>query len=401
MLTLEQLKELAVKTPSKIVLLVMDGLGGLPQANGLETELGTAKTPNMDRLAFAGNCGLSQPVEAGITPGSAPSHMSLFGYDPLKYGVGRGVLEALGIDFDLEPGDMAARGNFCTVDKKGIITDRRAGRMSTEECARLCDELKNIKIEGIKLFVLPVKEHRFALIMRGAGLQPDLADTDPQREGMAALPVIAQNKKAQATAKLVTRWVNAAAAILKDHKTGNMVLFRGFSSKPTLPSFDEVYRLKAAAIAAYPMYRGLAKLVGMDVVAAGVTLEDEIAALETNYDKFDFFFIHVKGTDSAGEDGDFARKVAVIEQVDALIPRITRLNPDVLLITGDHSTPAAMKAHSWHPVPFLLSAKWCRPDRLEKFSEESCLKGHLGTFPALAAMPLAMAHALKLNKYGA
>ncbi len=401
MLTLEQLKELAVKTPSKIVLLVMDGLGGLPQRDGMETELGTAKTPNMDRLAFAGSCGLSQPVEPGITPGSAPSHMSLFGYDPLRYGVGRGVLEALGIDFELEPGDMAARGNFCTVDKKGVITDRRAGRMSTEECARLCEELKNIKIEGVTLFVLPVKEHRFALMMRSAGLQPDLADTDPQREGMAPLPVTPLNKKAQATAKLVTRWINAAAAILKDRKTGNMVLFRGFSTKPTLPSFDEVYRLKAAAIAAYPMYRGLAKLVGMDVVATGTTLDDELASLEANYVKFDFFFLHVKGTDSAGEDGDFARKVRVIEQVDALVPRITRLNPDVLMITGDHSTPASMKGHSWHPVPFLLSARWCRPDRLPKFSEESCLKGHLGTFPALAAMPLAMAHALKLNKYGA
>lgn len=401
MLTLEQIKELSVRTPSKIVLLVLDGLGGLPFGEGLRTELASAYTPNMDRLVSTGSCGLSEPVSPGITPGSAPSHLSLFGYDPLKYDVGRGVLEALGIDFDLQDGDVAARGNFCTLDGKGIITDRRAGRIPTEECARLCLELQNIKIAGVQLFVLPVKEHRFALILRGNALRYEIADTDPQREGFIPLPVVALDKRAERTVRLLTQFLKAAREILRQHEAANMVLLRGFSMKPALPSFGDVFKLRAAAIAAYPMYRGLAKLVGMEVVPTGSTLEDEMATLEANYNQFDFFFIHVKGADSAGEDGDFLRKVRVIEQVDIALPRITGLNPDVLIITGDHSTPAVMKAHSWHPVPFVIFSKWCRPDRLNKFSEDSCLRGHLGKFPALAVMPLAMAHALKLNKYGA
>ncbi len=399
--TLEQLKELSVPTPSKIVLLVMDGLGGLPAPETGETELASARTPNMDRLLAFGNCGLSEPVAPGITPGSAPAHLSLFGYDPVKYDVGRGVLEAMGIDFDLQDGDVAARGNFCTVDQKGIITDRRAGRIATEECARLCEDLRRIRIPGVQLFVLPVKEHRFALIMRGAGLRPELADTDPQREGQPPIAVTPTNQKARPMARVVAGFIDSARDILKSHKTANMVLLRGFSVRPCLPSFDDIFRLRAAAIANYPMYRGLARLAGMALVPGGNTLDDELAALEANYAKYDFFYIHVKGTDSAGEDGDFARKVKVIEQVDTLLPRVTKLNPDVIIITGDHSTPAVMKSHSWHPVPFLLSSKLCRAEGAQKFSEENCRHGHLGTFPALAAMSLAMAHTLKLNKYGA
>ncbi|MBI4331257.1 MAG: 2,3-bisphosphoglycerate-independent phosphoglycerate mutase [Chloroflexi bacterium] len=401
MLTLDQIKELAVRTPSKIVLLVLDGLGGLPPAEGSKTELATARTPNMDRLAHLGSCGLSEPVSPGITPGSAPSHMALFGYDPIKYEVGRGVLEALGIDFDLQDGDVAARGNFCSVDRNGVITDRRAGRISTEECSVLCQELQKIKIPGVQVFVLPVKEHRFALIMRGAALRAELADTDPQREGMAPLPIVPLDRKAERTARLVKQFVSAARDVLKDEKKANMVLLRGFSLRPALPPFEEVFKLRAAAIASYPMYRGLAKLVGMEVLTTGSTLTDELATLEANFGKFDFFYVHVKGADSAGEDGDFARKVKVIEEVDAALPRISTLGPDVLIVTGDHSTPAVMKSHSWHPVPFVIRSKSCRPDRLDKFSEDHCLRGHLGNFPALAVMPVALAHALKLNKYGA
>ncbi|MBI2934823.1 MAG: 2,3-bisphosphoglycerate-independent phosphoglycerate mutase [Chloroflexi bacterium] len=401
MLTLEQLKELSVRTPSKIVLLVLDGLGGLPSPVTGKTELASASTPNMDRLAAGGNCGLSEPVAPGITPGSAPSHLSLFGYDPLKYDVGRGVLEALGIDFDIQEGDVAARGNFCTVDDNGILVDRRAGRISTEESAELCAELARIELSGVRLFVLPVKEHRFALIMRGTGLRAEIADTDPQREGLAALPVTVTDPGAAASAQLVSQFITLAGQTLKSRETANMVLLRGFSSKPVIPSFDDVFNLRAAAIAAYPMYRGLAKLAGMTVVQTGPTLDDEMSALEANYASFDFFYIHVKGTDSAGEDGDFLRKVKVIEQVDALLLRVIRLNPAVIIITGDHSSPAVLKSHSWHPVPFLIASKWCRPEGAGKFSEDNCRRGHLGTFPALATMPLAMAHALKLNKFGA
>ncbi len=401
MLNLEQLRELAIKNTTKMVLLVIDGLGGLPGGGGGQTELETARTPNLDRLARVGSCGLTIPVSLGITPGSAPAHLALFGYDPLKYLIGRGALEAVGIDFDLQKGDVAVRGNFCTIDQEGVITDRRAGRISTEECAKLCVKLHNVRVDGAQIFVLPVKEHRFVLVLRGDGLEADLSDTDPQREGLVPHPVSAVNERAEATARMANQFINSARESLRHERKGNMVLLRGFSKKPSLPSMRDIFGLRAAAIASYPMYRGLAKLAGMNVVATGTSIEDELATLEANYSSFDFFYVHVKGADSAGEDGDFSRKVKVIEEVDSCIPKLERMKPDVLMVTGDHSTPAIMKSHSWHPVPFVLCSKWCFPDGLAKFSERDCLKGSLGMFPALAVMPLAMAHALRLTKYGA
>lgn len=400
MINLEQLRELAIKNASKIVLLVVDGLGGLPGDEGL-TELEAARTPNLDRLAKVGSCGLTIPVSPGITPGSGPAHLALFGYDPVKYLIGRGVLEALGIGFNLRDRDVAARGNFCTVGRDGIITDRRAGRISTDYCTRLCDRLQKIVIGGVKLFVVPVKEHRFVLVLRGDGLRPELGDTDPQREGLAPLSIVATHEIARHTAGLVEQFIDSARGVLKDSDPANMVTLRGFSQKPDMPSIGDIFGLRAAAIAAYPMYKGLAKLVGMEVIATGAGIEDELAAIEENYGNFDFFYMHVKGADSAGEDGDFSRKVNVIEQVDSYIPAMERIKPDVLIIMGDHSTPAIMKSHSWHPVPFVLYSKWCYPDGLSKFSERNCLKGSLGIFSALAVMPLAMANALRLTKYGA
>jgi 2,3-bisphosphoglycerate-independent phosphoglycerate mutase len=399
---LEFIQQQARPADTKIVLLVMDGLGGLPGDGQDFTELEAANTPNLDALAAGGICGLHRPIGAGITPGSGPAHLGLFGYDPIRYQVGRGVLSALGIQFDLQPGDVAARGNFCTVDETGKVTDRRAGRIPTETGTALCEKLSKIEIPGVELFVKPVKEYRFTLILRGEGLGGHLADTDPQQTGKEALKPRALDGDSEKTAELVGKFVDAAREVLKDDAPGNMVLMRGFSRKPDWPQFPEVFGVRSAAIAAYPMYRGVAKLVGMDVLAGGDTWEQELVALETNWKDYDFFFIHFKKTDSAGEDGDYEKKKALIEEVDATIPRITGLNPDVILVTGDHSTPSQMKSHSWHPVPVLLWSRLMRKDRVETFGERACLAGALGThIPARELMPLAIAHAGRLEKFGA
>lgn len=398
---LELIKTISRPSPTKIVLLVIDGLGGLPHPQTGKTELETANTPNLDRLAAEAICGLADPVSPGITPGSAPAHLALFGYNPLCFTIGRGVLEALGVDFDLECEDMAARGNFGTIDGAGLVTDRRAGRISTEKCAELCQLLDGWAIDNVEIFVSPVKEHRFIAVFRGEGLDPNISDSDPQQLGVAPTSITALTPQAGRTAKIVAQFVAKAQATLAGHHPANMILLRGFSQLPQFPTMGEVYKLKPAAIANYPMYRGLAKLVGMDVLQTGTSIEDEIATLKQEYANYDYFFLHVKGADAAGEDGDFDRKVKVIEEVDRALPNLMDVKPDVLVITGDHSTPALLKAHSWHPVPVLLHSKWCRPDKACQFSESACSSGGLGRVPAIQIMLLAMANALKLTKFGA
>jgi 2,3-bisphosphoglycerate-independent phosphoglycerate mutase len=398
---LDLMKQISIPSPTKIVLLVIDGLGGLPNPKTGKTELETAKTPNLDQLATKGICGLVDPVSPGITPGSTPGHLALFGYDPVGFNIGRGVVEALGIDFDLEPGDIAARGNFCTVDKDVLITDRRAGRISTEKCTELCRLFDGLVIQGVKLLVCPVREHRFITVFRGKGLAPEVSDSDPQQVGVAPEAIIALNPQSDMAAAIANQFVSQAKTLLAKHYPANMVLLRGFSQRPHLPTMGEVYKLKPAAIASYPMYRGLAKLVGMRVLETGAAVTEEFATLKQNYADYDFFFLHIKGTDSAGEDGDFDRKVKIIEEVDSALSVLTSLEPDVIVVTGDHSTPALLKGHSWHPVPILLYSRWCRLDRVGEFSEQTCISGGLGRFPATQVMPLAMAHALKLNKFGA
>ena len=392
---------ISVPSSTKIVLMVIDGLGGLPNPETGKTELETAKTPNLDKLAADGTCGLIDPISPGITPGSGPGHLALFGYNPIRFNIGRGVLEALGIDFALQPEDVAARGNFCTVDKAGLVTDRRAGRISTSECTKLCQLLDGLTIDKVRLLVSPVREHRFVVVFRGEGLIPAVSESDPQQIGVAPKPITALTPEASRMADVANQFINKAKAILAEHHPANMVLLRGFSQRPQLPTMNEVYKLKPAVIASYPMYRGLAKLVGMEVLGTGTSIEDELATLKDNYTSYDFFFLHVKGTDAAGEDGDFDRKVSILEQVDNVLSSLTSLEPDVVVVTGDHSTPALLKGHSWHPVPILLHSKWCRPDGVKEFSELACASGGLGRFPATQIMPLAMANALKLNKFGA
>jgi 2,3-bisphosphoglycerate-independent phosphoglycerate mutase len=401
MISLELIKEIARPSPTKIVFLVIDGLGGLPDPATGQTELETAGIPNLDGLAAKGICGLADPVAPGITPGSAPGHLALFGYDPVSCNIGRGVLEAVGIDVELQAGDVAARGNFCTVAENGLITDRRAGRISTEKCAELCKLIDGLSIDGVKISVYPVREHRFVVVFRGKDLRTELTESDPQQTGLAPREIVAETAPAAETARIINQFIARARARLAGQHPANMVLLRGFSRQPDLPTMSAIYKLQPAAIAIYPMYRGLARLVGMEIIEAGTTLEDEFATLKRHYAKHDFFFLHVKWTDSAGEDGDFVRKVRVLEQIDAALPGLLKLEPDVLVITGDHSTPAVLKGHSWHPVPVLLCSKYCRPDGVSKFSETAFLSGGLGRIPATQIMTLAMANALKMNKFGA
>lgn len=398
----EIISDLAIPGTSKIVLLLLDGLGGAPMYPGGLTELETARTPNLDALAAESICGLHDPIAPGIAPGSGPSHLALLGYNPLENQIGRGVLEALGIDFDLQANDMAARGNFCTVDKSGLITDRRAGRIPTEKGTELVKLLRSITIPEVEVFVEPVKDYRFVLVLRGHGLSGPVTETDPQKLGAAPLPVKALNAGAERTAALFNQWISKAREILADLQPANMITLRGLDKNRGLPSMEEVYGFRAAAIAGYPMYRGVSRLVGMEVLPTGETIAEEADTLKAHWADFDFFFLHVKKTDSAGEDGDFEQKVVLIEEADQfLVPAILQLEPDVLIVTGDHSTPALLRAHSWHPVPFLLHSRYCRADVVKEFSERGCANGALGRFPATDIMPLAMANALRLTKFGA
>jgi len=399
--SLELIKSISRSSPTRIVLLVIDGLGGLPDPRTGKTELEMAKTLNLDQLAAKGVCGLIDPVSPGITPGSAPGHLALFGYNPISFNIGRGVLEAVGIDFDLEPGDIAARGNFCTVDESGSVIDRRAGRISTQKCIELCQLLDGLVIDEAKLFVRPVSGHRFVVVFRGDELVSDVSDSDPQQMGISPKAVTAVSPEAERMAGIANQFVAQAKVTLAGHHPANMVLLRGFSRRPYFPTMGEVFKLKPAAIAGYPMYRGLAKLVGMEVLNTGATIEAEFNTLKQNYANYDFFFLHIKAADTAGEDGDFDRKVRIIEEVDNALPGLISIEPDVIVVSGDHSTPALLGGHSWHPVPILLYSKWCRPDTVSGFSESACVSGGLGRFPATQVMPLAMANALKLNKFGA
>lgn len=393
----------------KIVLLVMDGLGGLPMEAGGLTELESAATPNLDRLAAEGMTGLSVPIRLGIEPGSGPAHLSLFSYDPVRYEIGRGVLEALGIGFTLTANDIAARGNFATADAEGFITDRRAGRISSEECVRLCAKLQAatgdvLADEGVQVFVEPVKEHRFVLIIRGEGLGGSLSETDPLATGKRPLPVTDSSGTAEGerSARLLNRWIEAARQAIADEPKANSLNLRGLAKDPGLPRFPEIYGMRAAAIAVYPMYKGVASLVGMEIVDfEGDRPSHEIDALERAWDQYDFFFIHVKKTDSYGEDGNFAAKAHEIEEVDAVIPRILALKPGALIVTGDHSTPARLRSHSFHPVPTLLWSPIARPDTTTSFGERACAGGGMGIFHATTLIPQAMGHAGRLKRIGA
>ena len=396
----EIIREIVTRNDTKLVLLVMDGLGDLPKDG--KTPLMAARTPNLDALAKESELGQTIPVLYGITPGSGPGHLSLFGYDPVKYRIGRGILEALGIGVEVGEKDVVARGNFATI-KDGVIVDRRAGRPPTEESAKVVELLKeNIKeIDGVKITFYPGKEHRFVVKFTGDDLDDAVTDADPQKEGKPMEWSKPLREEAKKMADVVNELIKRIGEVLKDQPKMNWALLRGFSKYPKLPQFPEVYKLRAAAIATYPMYKGIAKLVGMDVLEAGSTIEDEVKTLKEHWNDYDFFYFHVKKTDSYGEDGKFDEKVRVIEEVDRMLPEILELKPDVLVVTGDHSTPCLMKSHSWHPVPYMIHSKFARKGLSQKFDEFECARGVLGTFYAVDSMTLMLAHASRLEKYGA
>ncbi|PZC50458.1 MAG: 2,3-bisphosphoglycerate-independent phosphoglycerate mutase [Chloroflexi bacterium] len=400
MIDFPALKDIVDSTPSKIVMIVVDGLGGAPSSKTGLSELETAKLPNLDRLAKESSGGLTIPVAPGVAPGSGPGHLSLFGYNPLKYFIGRGVLEALGIGVSMGDDDVAARGNFCLLDKEGLLVDRRAGRISSQESSPLVEVLDEIDIDGAELSIFPVKDYRFVFLMKGEGLSDKLTETDPQRIGVAPLEVEALDGNAENARNLTNAFLLEARERLMNQERANMVLLRGFSRVPRFPSFADAYKLNAAAIAAYPMYRGLANVVGMSVINCGVEFEDEIDSLAENYNDHDFFYVHYKPADAEGEDGNFGGKVKALEALDSMIPRILDLDPDVVVVAGDHATPSILAAHSWHYVPVLIRSKHTLGDGVGSFSERALAQGSLGTFQAEHLMLQVLSHAGKLSKYG-
>ena len=398
----EFIQKMTEPNDTKIVMLILDGLGGLPRTPDGLTELETARRPNMNALATKSALGLTIPVAYGLTVGSGPGHLGIFGYDPIEHQIGRGALEALGVDFDLAPDDIAGRGNFCTIDNNGIVVDRRGGRLSTPEAMKLAKILNNIKIEGAQFFIEPVKEHRFAFVLRAEGLGANLTDGDPLKNGYAPLEIEGRDVPSKKAAKLINEFIHKGCTALREETPANGIMLRGFDKLPVLPKYQDIFKLNAAAIAVNGMYKGVARLAGMQILPVlGVDIADEITTLEQFWPDYDFFYMHVKQTDRAGEDGDFDLKVKIIEEVDALLPRIMALKPDVLIIGGDHSTPSVFEFHSWHPVPIMLYSPHARPDRIAEFGERACLGGSLGTIHAKYIMPIALAHAHRIAKYGA
>jgi 2,3-bisphosphoglycerate-independent phosphoglycerate mutase len=401
------LARLAQPSEHRIVLLVLDGVGDVRTAEQPRTALESAATPNLDRLAEASALGRIVPVAPGVTPGSGPGHLALFGYDPREpeVDIGRGVLEALGLEMEVARGDVTARGNFATAGPGGELTDRRAGRIPSEESVRLTAAMQRAvdgaAVPGLEVTLRPGEGHRFVLRLRGEGLSPALADTDPQQLGVAPLPVRAAAPEGEATAAAVARVVAAMEGAIAGEERANRVLLRGFSQLPHLPPVGELYRLRAGAFAGYPLYRGVAAACGMEVVPCGKRLPAIVEAVAERWDDFDYFFLHVKQTDQAGEDGDLAAKVAHLEEVDAALPRLLDLGPGVVAVTGDHSTPAPLRGHSWHPVPVLLHGPHCFADEARRFDEVEAIRGHLGTFPSYQLMGLLLANAGRLAKFGA
>jgi len=406
MIHFDLMKQQSIQTDSKIVFLILDGLGGIRTVNRSQTELELARTPYMDQLAAEGITGRVVPVSPGITPGSAPAHFSLFGYNPTDddIQIGRGVLEALGIDMELQDRDIAIRGNFATVDTGGLITDRRAGRIPTEKCRELCDRLqKEIKkIDDVEIIIKPGEQYRCVIVFRGKDLGNGVEDTDPQALGVSHPPAVAKDPSSEKTAKIANQFSEKVKEILKQEPQANSISLRGFSRLPSVPGMNEVFKLRPACIAAYPLYRGVSKVVGMEILPVdGTEISDEFDTLKKHWNRYDFFFVHVKKTDSYGEDGNPQGKIKIIEEVDKHLPILTGLQPDVIVITGDHSTPPPMKSHGWHPVPALLWAKHCGMDDVKKFDEINCSKGSLGTVPSQWLMELALANADKFKKFGA
>lgn len=399
--TADLLPSLARSASTKLVLLVLDGLGGLPLHPLGPTELEAANTPNLDQLAAEGVTGLHRPMGIGITPGSGPAHLALFGYDPVANHIGRGVLSALGVGIDLAESDLAVRLNFCTLDDDGKVADRRAGRISTEQNQELVTKLADIETPTHQVEFATERRHRAVLVLRGEGLDPRVRETDPQATDVPPWPAEALHPDAENTAQVLASIENQVRERIGCESPANFILMRGYGQHHPLPSLESRFKLHTACLAVYPMYAGMGRITGMTVLPAGEDFSDQVAALEKYWNDFDLFFVHIKEPDTMGEDGDFDGKARAIEHVDQFLPRVRELNPDVLVVTGDHSTPAKLQSHSWHQVPILLWGPTARSDAVESFSEPACGSGTLGNIPARAILPLMLAHGQRLAKYGA
>jgi 2,3-bisphosphoglycerate-independent phosphoglycerate mutase len=259
-----------------------------------------------------------------------------------------------------------------------------------------------MQIDGVQLFFEKVKEHRALLVLRGEGLSGNLADTDPQETGVSPLEPRGTAPDAERTVAIVKKYVSQVREVLADEPKANMILLRGFDLYEEYPSITERFKLRGLSIADYPMYRGVTKLIGMDLYPLVGDMAGRFEALEVEYgDKYDLYFLHIKQADARGEDGDFDAKVAVLEEVDQFVPRVEVLKPDVLVVTGDHSTPCALRSHSWHPVPVILNSQYARVDDVDRYDEYACARGSLGLRPGVHLLGLALAHAGRLAKYGA
>lgn len=414
---LELLKDLAFPNGTKILLWVFDGVGGLPHPESGKTELEMAQTPHLDAFARQASCGGLEPFGAGVTPGSGPGHMSIFGYPVADFDLARGVVEVLGAervllngeevaDFRLRPSDLAMRGNFATLDDRNgqkVVSDRRANKIATEESARVCERLsREIHIEGYEVFVMPGEQHRFAVTIRGPELASGLTDGDPQKSGLAVPPIAATRPAAKRAAEVVNAFVEQATTVLEAEPQANTVLLRGIGTPPEIPTMQELYGIRCAAIATYPMYRGIASLVGMDVLEVGsMSHEDEVATLEKHFDDYDFFYLHIKETDSYAHTGEWEKKAGVLEECDPLFERARALGFDVVIVTGDHCTPCLLMEHSWHPIPTMLWSKTVLAGGSQAYTERECYKGTMGVRPSTDLLPLALAEAGRLKKFGA
>ncbi len=395
-------REWAQNDGGSIVLLVMDGVGDIPDDRG-RTPLEAARTPNLDRIARKASLGRTIPIAPGVTAGSVAGHLALLGYDPMAVKIGRGPIDALGVGVDLQPGDVVMRGNFATV-KDGIVIDRRAGRLPGDTAAELCFALNaklRFKFEGIETQIAQTAEHRFVLHLRGNNLSPQITDTDPGQNGLPAKPCRANAPQAARTAEIVNIVAKAAADFLMINRA-NAILLRGAGARPHLASFNDHYGLNAMAVATYPTYRGIAAACGMELYPmmpsdAHDAINFAVSALQ-GPNKHQFIFIHYKNTDTAGEDGNFDAKVAAIEHLDAALKPLVDQPPDVLVVAGDHPTPVAMRGHSWHPVPLMIASKWTPGGKNQRYTERQCADGELGTIKATDVMALAMGHAKRLRK---
>jgi 2,3-bisphosphoglycerate-independent phosphoglycerate mutase len=386
---------------ASILLVVLDGLGGMADGEG-GTELEAARTPNLDALAAEGATGLLEPVGPGITPGSGPGHLALFGYDPLEFELGRGALSAAGLNIELRPGEVAARANLATLDGQGRVVDRRAGRPDDDEARRIVERLgSSVRIDGVDVRFVLERGHRVLVILSGHGLDPRVGDTDPQAVGVPPIDPRPLDPAAERTAGVVADLDAQVRRSLADEPVANGLLLRGFDAQRALPSFHDRTRMDAAAVAVYPMYRGIARLLGFEILGPPEDLEGELALLREHRDRFDFTFLHHKDADAAGEDGDRDAKIAGIERLDAVVPDLLALGHGVVAVTGDHATPAQMAAHSWHPVPVLVHAPRVGRDEADRFGERWCRTGGLGRRPSRELLPVLMACAGRLAKYGA